>query len=189
MWHRGEKKKVFGEEIVLCIISHFFNNQNQKTLVSCLWEVPDILASEVIGFEVKKRGKNKQKHKKNPLYKPTACALYTDLSTLMAEGVHKIYRILSCSGSSGIRVLSTRFSGSLPLISWVQDPLYEHNWLCNSCPFSYSVLYEGPSPPASLQQAAQSQLCWRMTDSTLRSGQKQWERRYRRVSWILQKYP
>lgn len=55
----------------------FLNNQSQETSVSCLQKVPDILATEAIGFSVKK-SKMKTNTQKIP-HQPTACILYTDL--------------------------------------------------------------------------------------------------------------
>lgn len=56
-------------------------------------------------------------------HQPTTYVLYIDLSTVVKEEVHRIYRILPCSGSWTLGFLSTL----LPPISRVWDPLYEHN--------------------------------------------------------------
>lgn len=66
--------------------------------------------------------------------------LYIDLSIVLIEEVHWIYKILCCSGSFRVTAPDTRFPALLSLISEVQDPLHEHNWLCNSWPFSCLVL-------------------------------------------------
>lgn len=106
------------------ISHHIFNNPNQKTLVSCLWEVLHILGTEGICFPVKKK-----KAKQKPTYQnphtdpPFVSLLYTDLSTVVREEVHWIYRILCCSGSLRVTTLDTRFSALLSLLSKVQDPL------------------------------------------------------------------
>lgn len=119
------EKNTFGEETASYHI--FLVTQTRKPWSVACGKFHIYLQVKLLDFQLKNRGKPNTTTK--PPHQPTTCVLYTELPTVMTEEGHGIYRILSCSGSFGTTVLGTRFSASLFLISQMQDPLYEHNWL------------------------------------------------------------
>lgn len=135
-------KKFAEKKNVQYIAPHFLIIQTRKHWsVACkfyTWNWSNLLSSLK---KKKKKAKQKPTHQNDDTNPQFVSLLYTDLSTEEIEEVHWIYRILCCSGSFRVTALPTRFSALLSLISKVQDPLCDHNWLYNSWSCSCVVLF------------------------------------------------